>query len=190
MLLLYVQGGHGNDGDNKVDDIGRGKAGLLAEGERQLSCGCSSQPLLPADKSWGRSECWQKAPRLAHTMPWLWNMALCPACSWAATGWCLAVPSRVQGSAVLASCSIARTQPVCVEAATDPSDCLAGRHRSESRRRCGTPARSGRCVWTWQKGLFSQVAARKTCLCVPCSCCPAQPGTLRREQPQPHAPSG
>lgn len=40
-------------------------------------------------------------------------------------------------SEVSASCSIACTQPVHVEPAPDPSDCLAGQHRSGSRRRCG-----------------------------------------------------
>lgn len=36
VLVKYVQGGHRNDGD-KVENINRGKTGLLAEGKLQLS---------------------------------------------------------------------------------------------------------------------------------------------------------
>lgn len=55
MLVLYVQGGHRNDGDSKVENVKRDKAGHPAEGKMQLSCGCSSQPLMPMDKSGRRN---------------------------------------------------------------------------------------------------------------------------------------
>lgn len=56
MLVLQMQGGHRNDGDSKVEYVNRGKAGLLAESKMQLSCGYSSQPLLPTEKSGRKNE--------------------------------------------------------------------------------------------------------------------------------------